>query len=78
MTSEQFQKLKPGDVVRNSSSREGYIVVGPTRGLLLATRVVALADPASWDKIPQAELTRRRGTSVVAEGKEEVEEETLP
>lgn len=55
MTEKQFRQLKEGDVVRNKSSLDGYIVMGNFGDRVTAVRIADLTNPSEWELLMKAE-----------------------
>jgi len=51
MTPEDFKNLKPGDIIRNKSGSEGYIITAHYGSRATAVRTIDVTNPSEWDWI---------------------------
>lgn len=51
MTTEDYKKLRVGDVVRNTGSGQVYVITHEMHNALIASRSIEVSNPPEWEKV---------------------------
>lgn len=51
MTEKELRDLEVGDIVRNKSGSEGYVITGSYGNRAIGVRTIDITNPSEWDRV---------------------------